>query len=112
MPRKSKTAVADHYRQGDILIQRIESIPAAARNITPKFGSIVLGEGETVGHRHEILHTAGVTSYELNEGFYLGVEEETELVHPEHDQVTLLPGTYEVIHQSEFARKEFVRVVD
>lgn len=108
---KKQNAVAKHYRQGDILLQEIDKVPSnAVKNV--RNGSIVLGEGETAGHRHEILQTEGVESYS-NDGFlYLSVEQDTELVHPEHAKIELAPGNYEVIRQTEFQRREFVRVQD
>jgi hypothetical protein len=104
-----------HYRQGDIIIRRISAIPArAVRTARGSAKSIVLGEGEVAGHRHEILEP-GVEAYRFAEGFYLGVTEEEEIaevIHPEHRPVALLSGSYEVIGQYEFVRKEFARVQD
>jgi hypothetical protein len=99
------------YRQGDILLIQIKAIPPDARKM-PKGRSIVLGEGETVGHRHEILEPSKLDSYRRAEALYLEVAEEIALVHPEHAQVALLPGSYEVIRQHEFTRKEIKRVQD
>jgi hypothetical protein len=114
MLRKSAPVTAAlHYRQGDILIRRIVAIPGGAvraeRNSITK--SIVLAEGERAGHLHEI-RNSGAEAYRLAEGLYLSVEEEVEIVHPEHSRIALLPGTYEVIRQVEYTRKEFVQVSD
>jgi hypothetical protein len=102
-----------HYRQGDILLLQIPAIPSdAQKQSRPPGVSIVLGEGETTGHRHEILDP-GAEAYRRAEGFYLDVtEEDVGLVHPEHDRFAPLPGPYEVIRQYEFARKEFRQVQD
>jgi hypothetical protein len=100
-------------RQGDILLLHVNAIPPNARKVHrhPDV-NIVLGEGETVGHRHQILDP-GAEAYRRAEGFYLDVtEEEVGLVHPEHSRLALLPGSYEVIRQHEFTRKEFRQVQD
>jgi hypothetical protein len=111
MLRKQTPSI--HYRQGDILIRRIPAIPeGAVKTVRGPSGSIVLGEGEVAGHRHEILDPAGVDAYYFAEGLYLGAEEAVRVIHPEHRPVALLPGSYEVIGQYEFIRKELVRVTD
>jgi hypothetical protein len=101
-----------HFRQGDILLLAINKIPAGAAALQRPERAIVLGEGETAGHRHELLELDKVQAYKLSEGFYIDVAGETALIHPEHEQVALLPGSYQVIRQSEFQRKEIVRVQD
>ena len=106
-----KTKAPDHYRQGDFVLMKIKAIPSGAVK-EPTAKSIVLGEGETAGHRHELLEIDKVQAYRQAEGFYLSVAQETELVHPDHGQIALMPGTYEVIRQHEFQRKEVVRVQD
>ena len=100
-------------RQGDILLLRINSIPPDARKEDrPPGASLLLGEGEAPGHRHEILDP-GVEAYRRAEGFYLDVvEEDVGLIHPQHGRVALLPGSWEVIRQHEFTRKEFRQVQD
>ena len=95
-----ETAV--HYRRGTFLIRRIAKIPSAA--VSLPFSGSVLGEGEV---RHELPETEKVSAYRLAEGLYLDVRTETDLVHPEHERVALFPGTYEVIRQTEYTRKEF-----
>ncbi len=108
---RTKQIKMQTYRQGDVLLIKVNKLPISAKKQV-KTLSIVLGEGETAGHRHEILETSKLESYRTTEGFYLDVQEETYLIHPEHDQVALLPGTYQVIRQVEFKRKENVRVSD
>lgn len=100
------------YRQGDILLRKIDYIPAGATKVPTTARRIVLGEGETPGHRHEIKDANRLEAYRRAEGLYLDVQEEVMLNHPEHAQIALLPGTYEVIRQFEFQRKEFARVQD
>ena len=111
MKTKQTKHITNHYRQGDILLIRVDQIPSGAeKQITGR--SIVLGEGETAGHRHEILETSKVDVYRQAEGLYLDVAEETTLVHPEHAHVALLPGSYQIIRQVEFQRKDLKIVED
>lgn len=100
-------------RQGDILLLRIPAIPPDARKESRRpDASILLGEGETAGHRHEILHPS-VDAYRRAEGLYLeATEEDAALVHPDHARLPLFPGSQEVIHQYEFIRREFRQVQD
>lgn len=105
---KTKT----HFRQGDVLLIAIKSIPSTATKLPPA-RSIVLAVGEGgPGHRHEIIEIDKVEAYKLAEGLYLDVKVATQLIHPEHEQIALLPGSYQIIRQSEYFRKELVRVTD
>ncbi len=100
------------YRQGDIHLVLISKLPSNAIKDVPT-SRILLGEGETAGHRHEIIDAIDkVQAYRKAEALYLSVKEETLLVHPEHEAIALLPGTYEVIRQHEYVRKEILRVQD
>ena len=98
--------------QGDILLVKIDSIPAAAEKLASK-NRIMLAEGESAGARHEVINDkVQASAYQLAEGLYLDVETETDLVHPEHERIALAPGTYKVIRQVEYSRKEIRRVMD
>lgn len=100
------------YRQGDIHLVLISKLPSNAIKDVPT-SRILLGEGEIAGHRHEIIDAVDkVHAYRKAEALYLSVEEEISLVHPEHKAIALLPGTYEVIRQHEYERKEILRVQD
>ncbi len=82
------------YRQGDVLIMRVESIPADTIDITPQDGPIVLAYGEVTGHSHAF--SRGVVALlERGPRRYLRVTEEATIVHEEHDPITLAPGLYE-----------------
>lgn len=41
-----------HYRQGDVLIERISSMPAKLKAIAQEHGLVVLAHGEVTGHHH------------------------------------------------------------
>lgn len=44
----------EHYRQGDVLIERIDSVPDDAQPVPLEDGRIVLAHGEVTGHAHAI----------------------------------------------------------
>jgi hypothetical protein len=99
------------YRQGDVLIVPIERLPQASKHQDLP-GKIVLAYGETTGHHHCIETTDRVEAYRQAEGLYLQVFDEVEVIHEEHCAVALQPGTYKLIYQHDFRRKELRRVVD
>lgn len=99
------------YRQGDVLIRPIKSIPTGKKQ-TKK---ICLALGEVTGHHHSILDTDRAIGYADEENMlcsHVQVEEPVELTHAEHAGIILPTGNYEVILQSEYTPKEIVRVKD
>ncbi len=84
-------------RQGDLLIIKISEIPQDAQ----KKESLILAEGETSGHRHEL--TGGVV-YEKDGRLYFEVPHETKvtLTHPQHHPLVFTPGRYKVVRQREY----------
>lgn len=80
-------------QQGDVLIERIASIPAGAVLQT---GRIILAKGEVTGHCHEIEEQEGVQLYTLDEILYLVTTRETTVTHQEHSHVTVPPGAYQI----------------
>jgi len=109
------------YRQGDVLLVPVDSIPASVSKIVPRDGAgrIVLARGEAHGHAHAIKDGA-VTAFrvETAEGdvanraladFILvggsGATLKHELVtgvKADHDEIALPPGAYRVVQQREF----------
>lgn len=84
-------------QQGDVIIERIEAIPAETKKGTLKAGNIILAEGEVTGHAHRITQVAGVTFREGADGmFYLANPKELSVTHEEHHTVTIPPGTWRV----------------
>lgn len=47
-----KTNKQKHYRQGDVLIERIASLPAQLKKAARENGKIILAHGEVTGHHH------------------------------------------------------------
>ena len=91
------------YRQGDVLIEQVEAIPAEARR---RRGRAVLAAGEATGHAHVLEAVGEETTVELLElgdrllARILGGD--ARVVHQEHAPIVLPPGDYEIVRQREF----------
>lgn len=98
------------YRQGDVLIRRIKTLPAP-KGKQRKSG--VLAEGEVTGHAHRVEDLTSAEVLEIENGLYLRVGEEgVRIVHEEHAPITLAPGNYEVEIQREYAPEAIRNVAD
>lgn len=84
------------YRQGDVLLRQIREIPKGM----PKKDEI-LAYGEVTGHKHRLMGSVQVFG-KIGEQQFADIEEETELVHEEHDTLKIPKGKYQVIQQREF----------
>ena len=101
-----------HYRQGDVLVKSVTSIPKTAKAKTQK-DRIVLAYGEVTGHAHAIHDLENVDVFVTAEGkTYLKVKDETKLSHEEHGAIGLAPGNYEVIIQREYSPEAIRNVAD
>lgn len=95
------------YRQGDILLRRVERIPAGAK--ATSHTRLVIAEGEATGHHH--LLTADVEEHlTADERFLRIMGANGLLTHEEHATITLPPGDYQVVRQVEY-EPESVRYV-
>ena len=106
-------SVGDVFRQGDVYIELLASIPSAAK-LDPK-PDAQLAPGTTQGSRHVLDALDGVTMYRLKsptvlDGPILDVACERTITHPEHGDLTLPPGVYGVTYQRAYAdelRRQF-----
>ena len=104
------------FRQGDVLIRQVSSIPAAAEDVTPK-GRIVLAHGEVTGHAHAIAE-GHAREFSMAEAagavrrFLRVVGEKAEVRHEEHAEIPLPAGFYEIIIQREYSPEAIRNVVD
>ncbi len=90
-----------HYRQGDVLLVEIDSLPDGVK---PR-ASTVIAEGEVTGHHHVLESDGEVMVYESKNGrnlFAQILELDARLVHEEHGVIVVSPGSYEVRIQREF----------
>jgi len=117
------------YAQGDIIIELIKQTPQAASKVgaangretgIDQDGSIVLARGEVTGHRHRFTGDSGVALFrddglarDVPDGLYIGhvkLDRPADLVHEEHDTITLPAGTYRIRRQREWTA-EHARIV-
>jgi hypothetical protein len=104
------------YRQGDVLVEGVNSIPKEATMIVDREnGRVVLAHGEVTCHAHAIadhgvtlrrVPTApGVSYLEIAEALAM-------LTHQEHATVALPTGVYRVERQREYAPAAIRNVAD
>ena len=83
------------YQQGDVIIERISSIPSSAEVKKPNHSrGIVLADGEISGHLHLIEDVDTVTMFEDGNQKYLKIDEPTSISHDEHKTIGLAEGEY------------------
>lgn len=122
------------FRQGDVLIVAVDSLPKGVTTRERENGRVVLAHGEVTGHAHAILERTvvhydapdAVTAAELllasvgmkrqltaeNQPTFLAVETPAEIVHEEHGTIALEKGNYVVIRQREYSPEELRSVAD
>ncbi len=101
----------DQYRQGDVLLMRIASMPSGAKPDMNSEDRIVLAYGEVTGHAH-CLSPNAATLYVSNNERYLEVRQPTDLVHEEHAALKIEPGIFKVVRQREYSPQEVRLVCD
>lgn len=98
------------YRQGDVLIRRIKSLPT--QKAQPRLTGI-LAYGEVTGHAHRLEDLAHAEVLEVGKGLFLRVGEEgVRVIHEEHAPVELPAGNYEIEIQREYTPAEIRNVAD
>jgi hypothetical protein len=101
------------FRQGDILLERIDRIPESA----VKLKDVVIATGAVTGHQHKIRNRTSARLYLPGSGvppspgrrfpgeLYLEVvKDQAQLAHPEHKPIVLTRGCYRVWRQREHGR--------
>lgn len=105
--------------QGDLLIRRIDDIPANAKPTKAEKGHFVVAHSET-GHNHVIAERPGVQYFTTEDPMiaYLKVidEVETRLEHQRsfdtHETLYIPTGTFEIRRQREYTPQGWRRVED
>lgn len=100
------------YRQGDVLLVEVKSIPGTAFKGVRDNGQIVLAYGEVTGHKHaiadpsvEILEHEGTRYIRVPAG-------DAKLTHEEHGSIALAPGSYRIVTQKEYTPEAIKNVLD
>lgn len=108
--------------QGDLMVRRVESIPADAKLTKAEDGRYIVAHSET-GHHHVIAERPGVEVYATDDPLvsYLRViaaTEQTEALlehlrgHDTHETIAIPPGSYELRRQREHSPEGWRRVQD
>lgn len=112
----------DRAAQGDLLIRRVQALPAGLKPMNTERGRFIVAHSET-GHHHVIAERPGVVVYETADPLlsYLEVIEatdETEALlehlrgHDTHESIKIGVGIYELRRQREHAPEGWRRVAD
>jgi len=89
-----------YCRQGEVIICKINKLPDTSKMV--KKNNKVIVEGETAGHKHELLGSCAIyDTQEVGGHFFMTVPEKTELVHTDHATIGIEPGIYEIQIQQE-----------
>lgn len=101
------------YRQGDVLLRKIQRRPRRKLKALPRINSkIVLAHGETRGHAHIIVDEGdSVLSQDASNRLWLEIFGPATLRHGDletlqdgdHDEIALEKGVYEVVRQKEYS---------
>lgn len=88
------------YRQGDIFIQRVETIPFSELQ---KKNDNVIAYGEVTGHSHRVSNFNDVEMFtDKNGDLFVRSDKEINIWHDEHSQIDLPPGEYCISRQREY----------
>ena len=100
------------FRQGDVLITRVDRLPELATELPrDKTRGVVLAEGEVTGHAHRITSRHAQLYRTEMDARYMRVTAPVALQHEEHSTVAIPPGNYRVTIHSEYQPGELPRQV-
>ena len=91
------------FRQGDVMLIKVDSRPATATIGDKDNGRIILAYGEVTGHAHAISVTEAEIWVEAGRRWLEVCYDKAHLNHEEHSTIVIPPGTYEVIQQREYS---------
>lgn len=104
-------------RQGDVMLVRVEKMPANKTAIPAENGRVVLARGEATGHHHSIALSGRVALFRedgAGSGLFLSVSAgpPVALVHQEHTALVVPEGEYRVVRQRVWDAGAARRVAD
>lgn len=99
-----------HYRQGDVMLVRVDRIPKEAKEVARR--ELVLALGEVTGHAHRIVDDGAVLLSAAEGATFVKLTKKAQLVHEEHAAIDLPVGDYRVVRQREYSPAEIRRVAD
>ena len=117
--KKSSKTEPIMFRQGDVLIRQISSLPELKAETEVLNGDLVLAEGETTGHAHRIRRSGNMKFWNVDTGkgenpitAYMTLGEAATVTHEEHNAIDLPSGNYEIRIKREYHPEEYRRVHD
>lgn len=116
----------ESFRQGDVLVVRVDKIPDGLRNDKP--AKVILAYGEVTGHHHRFeggnvtaFYKEGDDNTMSGAGNLRGTATNVEfitvglggadLVHEEHDAIHHEAGDYKIVRQREYDVMQGIRAV-
>lgn len=111
--KKSRTS--HQHRQGDVVLDPIDRLPAGLTRIQPRNGRLIVAEGEVTGHTHALVLEADTAELWLDEkagAIYARIMAPTPLTHEEHAVQTIQPGIYRYLPEVEYSPQELRRSTD
>lgn len=100
------------YRQGDLLLKKIDDFPNA--RIVKSWiegNETILLHGEVTGHSHKLVGDFDLYRDGTN-NVYFEIKGDAKVIHDEHHTIDLPTGKYALIRQREYTPKEVVYVRD
>jgi hypothetical protein len=108
--------------QGDLLIRRVDKLPAGLKAAPIEHGTFVVAHSET-GHNHVIDARPNVKVYDTEDPLlsYLEVVDATDAMetllrhlrgHDTHETISIPPGVYELRRQREYTPEGWRRAAD
>jgi hypothetical protein len=103
------------YRQGDVLIVPVSSMPKKLEPIPRENGRVVLAHGEVTGHAHAIAAEGAALFRDprlMAIFMAVGTDGPVKLEHEEHGTIEIPPGSYQIVRQREYSPEEIRNVAD
>lgn len=92
----------DSYRQGDVALVPVTTLPEGLTEVPRDRGRLVLAYGEVTGHAH-VIDSPEAQLLTTPEGErFLRIVTAAHLVHEEHATITVAPGLYRLPPQVEW----------
>lgn len=105
----------NHFQQGDVLAVKIDQMPKGLKKKSPAARGFVIAEGEVTGHAHTIATDAVEAMFVDDAGvIYAQIKKQVDLLHEEHNPVSLPPGLYRFggVQEFDHFENEARQVVD
>ena len=103
------------YRQGDVLIVPVESIPNSVEPVDRDNGRVILAYGEVTGHAHAVKDKRATLFRDPKLAaifMHVSGDEVVALEHDEHSTIAIPPGNYQIVRQVEYSPEAIRNVAD